>query len=76
MCLRVFFENARSKGTSYCFEATVSEGSNNQSLNLIEDQYKKNIKCLSELLKNAQKKANENQNVNENSKNLHQQIDK
>ena len=59
VCLKADYENARSK---------LNELSNLQSQNP-EEQSKTNIKYLSESLKNAQEKANENPNLVENSQN-------
>ena len=55
MCLRVFFENAKSNGASYHFVAfnkLKDQFPNSNRPN--EKQYEKNIKCLIQLLKEAQ----------------------
>ena len=69
MCLRVFYENAKSNGGSYCFVAYNDPSHDANTSNETQDQKSKNIERLSVLIQEAQEKANENPNLEDNSKN-------
>ena len=58
MCLRVFFENAKSKGASYHFVASNKLNSQSQHFKISnQEQSRKNIRRLNELIKKAQERA-------------------